>query len=96
MQKLIHLLNGLVVLIEYLQIIDRSGGLDLIVVRREGGDAGEGASTEKDSECHGSDQHGAKLTAGVEEKARVKTLEPASLRHSLIFAQANGKFLVEV
>ena len=94
LKELIHRLERLIVLIEYLQICDCSRGLGASEVNT--GEVGKGTSADEKKESERSSERGAELTASIEEQAGAHTLEPTGRGLGLLFTKKDSKPLVEV
>jgi len=94
LKELIHGLQGLIVLVEYLKVGDGCRGLVLAI--EVPGKLGDGSSANEKHQSEGSGEGGTELASGVEEQTGAKALEPSGRSLGLLLAQEDGKLLIEV
>src|SRR5580658_3473363 len=67
LQQLVHRLQGLVVLVQNLQVLNRSGCFNMRV--REGGKVSESSTADNKNKRHRANQRRTQLPTGIEQKA---------------------------
>ena len=94
LQKLIHCLQRLIVLIENLQVLHSGRGLRRGVTKA--GEIGNGSAADQKNQCQSPSKRRSKLSARIEQQPALQPLEPARRRHGLLFAETDGQLLIKV